>query len=112
MIRRVPSTTGADLARRLQLAAGFVDEFQLGLDHAHLHCRCIAANPSVTGKANSRRVMMAADLYADYVIVGAGSAGCVLAARLTESGKHKVRAARSRRRRPAAPRARASSCPT
>ena len=48
---------------------------------------------------------MAADLYADYVIVGAGSAGCVLAARLTESGKHKVRAARSRRRRPAAPRA-------
>lgn len=33
---------------------------------------------------------MAVDLYADYVIVGAGSAGCVLAARLTESGKHKV----------------------
>ncbi|HEX7709337.1 MAG TPA: GMC family oxidoreductase N-terminal domain-containing protein [Sphingomonadaceae bacterium] len=33
---------------------------------------------------------MAADLYADYVIVGAGSAGCVLAARLTESGDHKV----------------------
>ena len=33
---------------------------------------------------------MAADLYADYVIVGAGSAGCVLAARLTESGTHKV----------------------
>ena len=33
---------------------------------------------------------MAADLYADYVIVGAGSAGCVLAARLTESGAHKV----------------------
>ena len=32
---------------------------------------------------------MAADLYADYVIVGAGSAGCVLAARLTESGEHK-----------------------
>ena len=33
---------------------------------------------------------MAADLYADYVIVGAGSAGCVLAGRLTESGEHKV----------------------
>jgi choline dehydrogenase len=33
---------------------------------------------------------VAADLYADYVIVGAGSAGCVLAARLTESGAHKV----------------------
>src|SRR5215813_5400690 len=26
----------------------------------------------------------------DYVIVGAGSAGCTLAARLTESGKHSV----------------------
>jgi choline dehydrogenase len=33
---------------------------------------------------------MAADLYADYVIVGAGSAGCVLASRLTDSGEHKV----------------------
>jgi choline dehydrogenase len=33
---------------------------------------------------------MAADLYADYVIVGAGSAGCVLANRLTADGRHNV----------------------
>ena len=33
---------------------------------------------------------MAADIRADYVIVGAGSAGCVLANRLTENGKFKV----------------------
>jgi choline dehydrogenase len=39
---------------------------------------------------DEERFEMAADLYADYVIVGAGSAGCVLANRLTASGKHKV----------------------
>lgn len=33
---------------------------------------------------------MAEDLHADYVIVGAGSAGCVLANRLTESGEFRV----------------------
>lgn len=33
---------------------------------------------------------MAADIRADYVIIGAGSAGCVLANRLTASGQHKV----------------------
>ncbi|MFZ1482568.1 MAG: NAD(P)-binding protein, partial [Paracoccaceae bacterium] len=26
----------------------------------------------------------------DYIIIGAGSAGCVLADRLTKSGKHRV----------------------
>jgi choline dehydrogenase len=33
---------------------------------------------------------MSEDLVFDYVVVGAGSAGCVLAARLTESGRHSV----------------------
>lgn len=37
-----------------------------------------------------RDVAAAADEEADYVIVGAGSAGCVLANRLTGSGRHRV----------------------
>ncbi len=40
--------------------------------------------------ARERDGKMATDLYADYVIVGAGSAGCVLANRLTENGKFNV----------------------
>ena len=37
----------------------------------------------------------------DYVVVGAGSAGCALAARLTEGGEHTVAAARGGQERPA-----------
>src|SRR3569832_2760116 len=58
-----------------------------GMNNPSVPCKRIAEKRGSNGTGVND---MAADLYADYVIVGAGSAGCVLAARLTESGEHKV----------------------
>ena len=47
-------------------------------------CRSVAGAPE-----ESRRCRTDADTY-DYIVTGAGSAGCVLAARLSESGRYRV----------------------
>src|SRR5579859_5328827 len=50
-------------------------------------CICRWTPPPPTSKPSLRR---AGDMSYDYIIVGAGSAGCILADRLSESGKHSV----------------------
>src|SRR4051812_7186128 len=62
-------------------------------NEAHAALEAIALLPStstVPGRRWGARGGQRVDGSFDYIVVGAGSAGCVLANRLTASGKHRV----------------------
>jgi choline dehydrogenase len=53
------------------------------------HDRCQSASNVIDKKGSGGSIVQNTETF-DYIIVGAGSAGCVLANRLTASGKHRV----------------------